>query len=228
MRTVSFLGDSISTYEGYNPPGYAVFYDRDMQIKNGLLSVDDAWWSVVLKAIGAALCANDSYFGSRVSGNAFPAGCYDERIRALKGKDGRNPDIIIVYLGYNDFGYGVPVRSNYDLQKESKNMNCFLDAYNEMIAKIKDEYSDADILCGTLLRTGIRDLDNWVFPERFAGIPFEEYNDVIRSVCMYNQVHLVDIAKSGYRCETIDGTHPTKKGHQTLAGAWIERMYGIV
>lgn len=40
---VSILGDSISTYNGYNPNGYAVYYDEEMQIRNGLKSVYDTW-----------------------------------------------------------------------------------------------------------------------------------------------------------------------------------------
>ena len=31
MKSVSILGDSISTFEGCNPHGYAVFYDKEMQ-----------------------------------------------------------------------------------------------------------------------------------------------------------------------------------------------------
>ncbi len=34
---VSVLGDSISTYEGYIPPNYKVYYDEDRQKINGLL-----------------------------------------------------------------------------------------------------------------------------------------------------------------------------------------------
>ena len=44
---VSFLGDSISTYSGFNPEGYAVFYDAEMQKRNGLNSVYDTWWAKV-------------------------------------------------------------------------------------------------------------------------------------------------------------------------------------
>ena len=35
MRLVSIVGDSISTFEGFNPPGYAVFYDKEMIEQNG-------------------------------------------------------------------------------------------------------------------------------------------------------------------------------------------------
>ncbi len=31
QRYVSIMGDSISTYSGYNPQGYSVFYDENNQ-----------------------------------------------------------------------------------------------------------------------------------------------------------------------------------------------------
>ena len=39
MLMVSIIGDSISTYSGYNPKEYAVFYDAVNQYRNGLTSV---------------------------------------------------------------------------------------------------------------------------------------------------------------------------------------------
>ena len=53
MKLVSILGDSISTFEGYNPLGYSVFYDQEMQNKNGLKTVYDTWWAKVNQALGA-------------------------------------------------------------------------------------------------------------------------------------------------------------------------------
>ena len=38
---ISILGDSISTYEGYNPIGYQVFYQYEKLIKNNLTNVAD-------------------------------------------------------------------------------------------------------------------------------------------------------------------------------------------
>ena len=74
MRMVSIVGDSVSTFEGYNPQGYAVFYDREMQVRNELNSVYDTWWAKVNQALHAFLCVNNSYSGSKVSGKVFPAG----------------------------------------------------------------------------------------------------------------------------------------------------------
>lgn len=100
--SVSILGDSISTFEGWQPPSYACFYTAPNQQRNQLESVKDMWWARVIDALGGNLCANSSYSGSQVSGECFPAACSEQRIRDLNGA--RSPDVILVYLGINDYG----------------------------------------------------------------------------------------------------------------------------
>lgn len=73
MKRVSILGDSVSTYTGWNPEGYAVFYENGVPARNGMNSYRDTWWARVLSEMGAELCVNDSYSGSKVSGKDFPA-----------------------------------------------------------------------------------------------------------------------------------------------------------
>ena len=100
---VSFLGDSISTYSGFNPKGYAVFYDEEMQRCNGLNSVYDTWWAKVNLALHAYLCVNNSYSGSRVSGVEFPAGCCSERIMHLHTPKYKLTSFSLRWQRYNIF-----------------------------------------------------------------------------------------------------------------------------
>lgn len=54
---VSILGDSISTYQGYQPPGYAVYYQDYYRYINELNSVYDTWWAKVNQYLRAYICA---------------------------------------------------------------------------------------------------------------------------------------------------------------------------
>ncbi len=218
MKLVSILGDSISTFEGFNPPGYAVYYDKELQALNGLESVYDTWWAKVNRALQAHLCVNNSYSGSCVSGDRFPAGCSDERIDHLS-PSGYDPDIILIYLGFNDFGYGVRLEN-----RTHRDPLCFSDAYDLMLKKIKQKYPSSVIVCGTLMRTAVRDRDRWTFPEYYFDIPFGSYNEVIRKVCGENSCYLADIGTPDARYETLDGAHPTARGHQAIAEAWIRSL----
>ena len=109
MRYVSVIGDSISTYEDFNPSGYAVFYDSQMQKKNNMNSVQDTWWTKVNQSLHAYICVNNSFSGSTVTGSGFPAASSESRTGALH-KTNCMPDIILVYIGFNDFAQGVPIK----------------------------------------------------------------------------------------------------------------------
>lgn len=47
-KRVSIIGDSISTFEGYNPQGFAVFYNEEKQQQAGIANVTDTWWQTVI------------------------------------------------------------------------------------------------------------------------------------------------------------------------------------
>lgn len=108
MRMVSILGDSISTYEGYNPPDYKVFYQGEMLRKNELTSVYDTWWAQVNQFLGAYLCVNNAYSGSSVTGTLPYSASETKRTWALHTQQ-YSPNIVLVYIGFNDFGQGAPV-----------------------------------------------------------------------------------------------------------------------
>ena len=61
MPLFSILGDSISTYMGYNPCGYAIFYDAEKCIRNGLYSVSETWWNQVIRVCDGELLVNNSF-----------------------------------------------------------------------------------------------------------------------------------------------------------------------
>lgn len=212
---VSILGDSISTYQNYNPSEYAVFYDSFEAERNGLRSVYDTWWAQVNQFLKAYLCVNNSYSGSRVSGWCFPSACHEQRTSALhRGQD--SPDIILIYMGINDFGYGVPVYGT--------DLGHFEYAYETMLTRIKQNYPRAWVFCGTLMQGYVSGILHGRFPFPHEEKRIHAYNNVIRSVSRNQQCVLADLASLGQRYETLDGVHPTAKGHQTIAQCWISRM----
>lgn len=214
MRLVSILGDSISTFEGYNPQGYSVFYNEKEQCRNGLRSVCDTWWAKVNQALKAFLCVNNSYSGSRVTGTGFPSASCNERLLHLC-TDQYTPDIILVYIGFNDFGNGVKVKKGF----LKKDLLSFEYAYDIMVSTLKNRYPNSTIICGTLMRSTIKKQNDWVFPERYAGMNFSNYNSVIRQICKKRKCFVADLENVMLKYETLDGTHPTAEGHMTIAKA---------
>ena len=219
MKYISVIGDSISTYEGYIPEGYNLYYGSELQAVNEMKSVNDTWWMKVINALGGTLCVNNSFSGSRASGDEFPAACCDERINAL-GRGGSDPDAVLIYIGYNDFGGCVDIFPDGD----SQSTLYFSNAYETMIKKIKARYPKTEIICGTLMPNFVRSHENDAFPTNDVGTDIEEYNRVIRYICAEYALTLADLGERGVRCETLDGLHPTANGHETMATEWIKSI----
>ncbi len=64
MKNIMIFGDSYSTFKGYIPEGYAIYYDG----VNGtdLKDVSQTWWNIFVKEQGVNLVLNDSWSGSTV------------------------------------------------------------------------------------------------------------------------------------------------------------------
>ena len=118
-RQFSVLGDSISTFEGVVPKGYSVYYERENRIRTGVVAPELTWWHKVVSALGGRILKNDSWSGCRVSRlhgskKQFPSACSSERTSRLHTGDS-NPDVIVVFLGTNDWFYKNPLGNGFHL-----------------------------------------------------------------------------------------------------------------
>lgn len=185
----SILGDSISTLGGYNPNGYAVFYEEGNCERSGVKEMKDTWWGKLIDFFGGELLVNNSWSGSRVtrlpnSDSLFPSGCSDERTSTLH-INGIKPDVIIVYLGTNDWAFGAELGDTRPLSDES-NMQYFSSAYKTMLSKIKKNYPDAEIWCCTLNTTFMSSNPAFQFPLLSMSEHIGEYNQIIKSTADMN------------------------------------------
>ena len=231
-RRFSVFGDSLSTLEGYNPPGYEVYYTGQICEATGVKSPSDTWWGKVIESLGAELLVNDSFSGSRVSRlpggeKLFPSGCSDERTGALH-KGGVFPDVILVFLGMNDWGNGVCCRER-GTPKDA--FDSFEGAYRTMLRKLRKNYPQAEICCCTLCQAYMPSDHTYVFPCRIAGRHIEDYNDVIREICADASpdcpggcLCLLDLSSYYSPYASIEGFHPTRRGMQTLADLVIKEL----
>lgn len=219
---ISIVGDSISTFENANPPGYAVYYDPLNQVRLGINNQDDTWWGRVIKESGVHLCINNSYSGSRVTRDFFPNSCSVERTASLHD-DNIKPDLILIYMGCNDFYYCELVNHRPDSYDKTK---FFHYCYQLMLKRIKANYPDAKIVCGTLMKSFEVGSD-WKFSENRDGTNIEEYNDAIRKAVKEEGVYLADLASFSATYETKDRAHPTFSGHALMAELWMKCLKNI-
>ena len=214
----SILGDSISTLEGYSQPREAAFYSGERKLKSGVFTPSDTWWGQVIERLGGQLLVNDSFSGSmvsRVSACEYPSyACSEERTSAL-ARGGISPDVIMVFMGTNDWGAGVKV---FDERCErDENISVFSYAYQVMLQKLQKNYPNAEIWCLTLPISRSTAIENFRFPYAPQGRDISEYCEVIRACAKKYGCRLIDLNQSGQTHDTLEGFHPTADGMQTLA-----------
>ena len=163
-KYISFMGDSITTYSGWNNNtsynstigSNAVWYTSDK-----LSSVNFTWWKTTIDKLDLKLCVNNSWSGSQVTTTQGEnaAACMS-RAKNLHN-DSRNiiPDIIVVYIGINDFNRGITLGSFdgvsdiYDSSTKTYtgDLTKFAEAYATMVHKIVNTYKKADVYLCTLV-----------------------------------------------------------------------------
>ena len=216
----SILGDSISTLEGYSEPKGAEFYELSYKLASGVFTLLDTWWGQVIDRLGGKLLRNNSISGSTVCWHPsyeIPSyGCSDERTSSL-GKEGLNPDVIMVFLGVNDWGAGLPIRSHNTLQAETENPADFLSAYQKMLQKLKRNYPNAEIWCLTLPVSRCAEKGIEEFPYYYGGRHIAEYCEAIQEAAQEYGCRVIDLYAKKEPHDTIDGFHPNANGMMVLA-----------
>lgn len=206
-KRISILGDSVSTFAGITPPE-AIFYDAWRQEETGVTSPDDTWWMQVIQGMGGILGVNNSYAGSTVSGGFMTSGTSEKRLRTLSAEG--EPDMILVAMGANDWGFGVhPQEFEYE--------------YRRMLQRMKRLYPRAEIWCATILR-GKPVPEEEMFFNVDGVISPNIYSDIIRRIGTEEAVHLADVSGYHMEYETIDGVHPNREGMKMIACLWLKEL----
>ena len=220
-KRVSILGDSISTFWGYIPEGYTCYYPR---ANNDITDVNDTWWMKVINRTGMQLLVNGSWSGSAVCGDSraenSSAGCSNRRLVELMGADGAVPDVILVYLGANDFFHPMNLGtfSGQAMHRTDHYILDFTEAYELMLQKLQGLYPGSRIYCMTLIEANSGD-----HPRVNAnGNTVADYNRRIREIAAAHGIQVIDVHDCGipvYELNryTGDGTHPNREGAEKMA-----------
>ncbi len=199
-KTLSILGDSISTYQGISNNGdirpelfYNAVYYREP------FPLEKTYWMRVMEALGLTLAVNNSYSGGNLSGreNEFSG---VNRAKALGGKDGNAPDFIILFMGLNDLGRNVP-------------LSVFADDYQKTLNTVSALYPLCRVCCVNLP-------DRDIFLRERTVL----FNEAIASAVSSagENFFIADLFSSRlkgdfYYNNTIDGLHPDEDGMKYIA-----------
>ena len=133
----------MSTFAGYIPEGNRVYYTGSNW---GVTDVSQTWWKRTIDHFGMNLLVNNSWSGRCVSNKrdtqenmTNSAGARLENVVQLATEE-RNPDVIIVRLGSNDFIQSVSIGDYNGTQDFPTEYTNFREAYAIMLNNITSQF----------------------------------------------------------------------------------------
>lgn len=195
-KTVSILGDSYSTYEGFlTPRTNAVWYQaKNAAKKTDVGSVTQTWWHQLIKQKGWRLCVNNSYSGATICHTGYEGNDYSDRSFLTRMDNLGCPDIIFIFGATNDSWAGVPIGDyKYD-NITAADLYQFRPAMARMLEWMQQRYVGTEIYF--LLNDGLRDA----------------INESVREICRHYDIRCIELRDIDKR-----SGHPSAKGMQQIA-----------
>lgn len=203
-KKIAFLGDSIT--EGV-----------------GVENKENIFWKRIEKMAGA-VCYGYGIGGTCIAPKQMPSEelvwkqYFSARIEQLI----HDADIVIVFGGTNDFGWGDAPFGNYMDRTE----NSFCGAFRVLLEKLINRYPDKQIIVMTPLH---RESENQIGVNEIGirrDFPLEKYVDAIIELSGYYAIPVLDLYRNSGLQPAVpvlkkrympDGLHPNDLGHARIA-----------
>ena len=195
-KTVSILGDSYSTYEGYVTPSTNElwYYAQNAGQKTDVKNVRQTWWHQVISEQGWRLCVNNSYSGATISYTGYDGNDYSARSFNTRMNDLGQPDVIFIFGATNDSWAGTPIGEYKYEQIGYGDLYAFRPALAYLLQRMKDRYVNTDIYF--LLNNELR----------------EEISSSVKTICEHYAIPVVELKD----IDKLSG-HPSVKGMRQIA-----------
>lgn len=196
VKSVSILGDSYSTFEGFVTPATNEmwYYAQGERGRTDVMDVRQTWWHQLIAKQGWKLCVNNSYSGSTISYWGYSANDYSARSFLTRMSDLGCPDIIFIFGGTNDSWAGSPI-GEYQYENLAKaNFWNFRPAMARMLEWMILRYVGTQIYF--LLNDGLK----------------PEINESVKTICQHYGVKCIEL----HNIDKLSG-HPSVKGMQQIA-----------
>lgn len=196
VKSVSVLGDSYSTFEGYITPATNEmwYFTNTMGGRTDVTDVRQTWWHQLITQKGWKLCVNNSYSGSTICFTGYNGDDYSARSFITRADNLGCPDIIFIFGSTNDSWANSPIGDfKY---KDFKGIDLW--SFRPALARLLD-YMTARYI-GTKIYFILND-----------GLK-PEINESVKTICQHYDVDVITL-------EGIDkkSAHPSIRGMQQIA-----------
>lgn len=224
-KKISLLGDSITTYVGYIPSGQTYEYNGS---NHSVTSVNNTWWMKLINAFGMTLLVNNAWSGTCVTTVRDNVKGTNSNAVVRSELLGTSPDVIILYMGINDFCSEVPLGDYEGATPVPNDKTTFSSAYAMTLDKMMTSYPNAEIWCATLPQckanggTSAPEINN-------DNIALTQFNERIKKLALTFGAKILDFAQCGLTFRNInvylsDGLHPNSGGMSLLANQAIRQF----
>ena len=201
-QSVSILGDSYSTFEGYvQPSTNEMWYYEENGNKTDVNDVTDTWWWQVINEGGFKLCQNNSYSGSTIGYKGYDGNDYSARSFLTRMDDLGCPDILFIFGATIDSWAGEPVGEYIDEGLTKADFYTFRPAMAYMLYHIKRRYPNVHIYF--LLNNELR----------------EDITSSCIEICRHYQIPCIQLQD----IDKING-HPSVKGMKSISQQILKRL----
>ena len=194
-KSVSILGDSYSTFQGYlQPDTNFVWYNAGKHDNTDVTAVQQTWWHRLISSIGLRLCVNNSFSGATICNTGYNKDDYSDRSFCTRLWNLGSPDIILIFGGTNDSWASSPI-GEYKYSGWTKDdLYSFRPAMAYMLDNTIARYPNTEIY--VIINDGLS----------------EDITESSRVICEHYKVRYVML-------ENIDkmNGHPSVKGMEQIA-----------
>ena len=157
------FGDSYSTFKGYVPDRYAVYYPENDKFETDVKNVCQTWWYQVVEEAGFKLALNNSWSGSTIGYTGYnntdcsKSSSFIYRLKQLIESDffeENQIDTVFVFGGTNDSWSNAPLGEIKYSDWQESDLYFVLPAVCYFLNIIKQTLPQANIYC--LINTEIK------------------------------------------------------------------------
>lgn len=200
-QTISILGDSYSTFEGFIPEGNEVWYYASPQKRTDVTKVDETWWWQVISKGGYKLGVDESWSGATVCNTGYNDKDYTPRSFVTRSTRLGSPDIILICGATNDSWAGVKMGDYQYSDWKRADLYYFRPAMAKLLDNIRLHYPNVKVYF--ILNTELK----------------KEINESVETVCKHYNVPLIKL----HDIEKQNG-HPNIKGMRSFADQVLEAI----
>ena len=154
MKNIVIFGDSYSTFSGYVPEGYDVYYKPEGRKETDVTRVEQTWWHRLTPDMGLEIVRNDSWSGTTICHTGYDGDDYSkisfvarlDRLAAEGFFSQNEIDTVLVFGGTNDSWADSPLGELKEHGQTREDLFCVLPAIGYMGTRLRELLPKARIL----------------------------------------------------------------------------------